>query len=164
MLDFAAIKAQVSITEVAHGLGLELKQEGQQFRTACPVCEGGPRTIVITPDRNLFFCFLSKVGGDQIALFAHCRNMSMKEAANEISPKEEKPKGFDTKQYLEALKPIEDIPPELQKKVGIGRAVKGAHAGKIVVALRDATGAIIVFASVTGMKLPAKWSPFPEER
>jgi hypothetical protein len=55
------------------------------------------------------------------------------------------------------LKPVEGLPEELCQKVGIGRASKGTHAGKTVIALRDSTGAIIVFASVTDLKLPSKW-------
>jgi hypothetical protein len=37
-VDFAALKAAVTIDQAAETLGLTLKQEGSQFRTACPAC------------------------------------------------------------------------------------------------------------------------------
>jgi hypothetical protein len=37
---------------------------------------------VVTPDKGLFFCFNAKVGGDQVALVAHLKEMTTNEAAN----------------------------------------------------------------------------------
>jgi hypothetical protein len=40
----------------------------------CPACKSDSRGIVITPAKNLFYCFSAKEGGDQIALAAHVRD------------------------------------------------------------------------------------------
>jgi DNA primase len=82
-IDFAALKAAVKLDQAAQTLGLELKQEGSQFRTACPACKsGGDRAIVLTPAKGLFYCFSAKKGGDCIALAAHVMGVGNNDAAN----------------------------------------------------------------------------------
>jgi DNA primase len=82
-IDFAALKAAVTIDQAAETLGLTLKQEGSQFRTACPACKsGGDRAIVLTPAKGLFYCFSAKKGGDCIAIAAHILNVGNNDAAN----------------------------------------------------------------------------------
>lgn len=82
-IDFAALKAAVSIDQAARTLGLTLKQEGSQFRTSCPACKsGGDRAIVLTPAKGLFYCFSAKKGGDCIALAAHVMGVGNNDAAN----------------------------------------------------------------------------------
>ena len=54
-IDFAALKAAISIDQAAETLGLTLKQEGSQFRTSCPACKsGGDRAIVLTPAKLVY--------------------------------------------------------------------------------------------------------------
>lgn len=163
---FADVKSRVPITAVLAMLNMETKPEKDQLRAACPVCApDDPRSLVITPEKSLWYCFPSKVGGDQISLYGHVKTCTMRVAAEAIDmmpkppepPKPEPKKGFDAQKYLEGLQPVEGLPEALCKQVGIGRATKGAHAGKVVVALRDQTGTILVFASVTDLKLPNKW-------
>jgi hypothetical protein len=68
-IDFADVKARCSIEQAAKLLGLQTSEESSQLRAPCPACgNGSSRAIVITPARNLFHCFPSKAGGDQIAL------------------------------------------------------------------------------------------------
>jgi DNA primase len=82
-VDFAALKAAVTINAAAETLGLTLKQEGSQLRAACPACKsGGGRAIVITPAKGLYYCFSAKKGGDCIGLAAHCLGVSDNDAAN----------------------------------------------------------------------------------
>ena len=82
-IDFAALKAAVTLDQVAELVGLTLKQEGSQFRTACPACkQGGDRAIVLTPAKGLFYCFSAKKGGDCIGLAAHIMSVGNNDAAN----------------------------------------------------------------------------------
>lgn len=82
-IDFAALKAAVTIDQAAETLGLSLKQEGSQFRTSCPACKsGGNRAIVLTPAKGLFYCFSAKKGGDCIAIVAHVMGVGNNDAAN----------------------------------------------------------------------------------
>lgn len=84
-IDFAALKEAVSIEDVANLLDLKLKQAGNQFRCECPVHGGGERGMVITPSKNLFYCFKAGNGGDQLALYAHVQEIEAKQAAAEIA-------------------------------------------------------------------------------
>lgn len=82
-IDFAALKAAVTLDQVADMLSLTTKQEGSQLRTACPACKsGGDRAIVLTPAKGLFYCFSAKKGGDCIALVAHVMGVGNNDAAN----------------------------------------------------------------------------------
>ena len=81
-VDFAALKERVTIEEAAEMLGLHLKQTGAQLRGPCPACNsGGDRALVITPSKQLFYCFAQKVGGDLIKLVSHIENLGTNEAA-----------------------------------------------------------------------------------
>ena len=82
-IDFADVKARVSIEEAAEKIGLNLKPSAGKLRCPCPVHGGGDRAIVITPEKGLFCCFGSRpsTGGDQIQLVAHVKEISVKDAA-----------------------------------------------------------------------------------
>jgi DNA primase len=85
-VDFAELKTRVSIEQAARMLGLNLVPHGSQCRGPCPVCKsGGDRALVVTPDKGLFYCFAKKIGGDAIALVAHIRGISVKDAADELN-------------------------------------------------------------------------------
>jgi DNA primase len=66
-------------------LNLETKPAGAQLRAACPACKGPDRSLVITPAKNLFYCFTAKEGGDRIALVAHIYGIGVQEAAQFLS-------------------------------------------------------------------------------
>jgi DNA primase len=90
-IDFAEVKARCSIEQAAKLLDLKTTEERSQLRAPCPACgNGGPRAIVITPAKNLFHCFPSKAGGDQIALVSHVKGVSQKDAAALMSGSETK--------------------------------------------------------------------------
>ena len=81
-VDFAALKAALAIEEVARHMGLTIRPEGAQFRSACPACnQGGDRAIVLTPSKGLFYCFAAKEGGDCIKLAAHLLGVKQHDAA-----------------------------------------------------------------------------------
>src|SRR5258708_5150820 len=81
-VDFAEVKERCSIIDAVALLGLKCSEERNQLRAPCPACgTGGPRAIVITPSKNLFHCFPSKAGGDQISLVSHVKGVSQTDAA-----------------------------------------------------------------------------------
>lgn len=84
MVDFALIKACVSIEHIAHMHKLVLKGKGPQKRDECSVC-GGDRTLAINTDKQMYYCFPTKKGGDAIALHAHLTGKTQKEAAEDLS-------------------------------------------------------------------------------
>lgn len=130
-IDFAELKSRISISQAVQFLRLDLKQSGPAFRGPCPTCKaGGPRALVVTPSKQVFYCFSARKGGDQLTLVAHIRDCGVRQAAEELvsafgngsgngstvtstgntsvaSPKPpEKPKsGFDPAAYLATLDP-----------------------------------------------------------
>ena len=85
-VDFAELKTRVSIEGAVQMLGLTLSLHSSQYRGACPACKtGGDRALIVTPAKGLFYCFAKKDGGDVIALTAHIRGTSVKEAADHLA-------------------------------------------------------------------------------
>lgn len=81
-IDFAALKEALTIEQVATILGLQMTPAGNQLRSCCPACKStGGRELVVTPSKGAFYCFSEKKGGDLIALAAHIRGESVKDAA-----------------------------------------------------------------------------------
>lgn len=181
MIDFNFVKEVASIEEVAITyLNLKAEKSNGQYRCACPGCaEDNPRAMVITPSKGLFYCFNSQKGGDVIALVAHVKDLSMKEAAQYIldfqggyeqqsSIEEAKKetatvsKGFDPAKYAEDLdaESVSEVgvSPELCKEVGwMGIAPKGINKGKLTIPLRAEDGSFIDFIGVEGVSVPKRW-------
>jgi hypothetical protein len=67
LIDFD-VRASCSIEQAAKLLDRKTTEERSGLPAPCPACGSrGPRAIVITPAKNLFHCFPSKAGGDQMA-------------------------------------------------------------------------------------------------
>lgn len=82
LIDFAALKAAVTIEQVADLLGLQMTQSGNQLRGQCPACGSkNERGLVITPSKAVFYCFTNGKGGDLISLAAHIMDVELKDAA-----------------------------------------------------------------------------------
>jgi len=158
-IDFTDLKERFGFVQVIDALKLPVTQRGNQWRGACPACKsGGERALVIT-DGKAFFCFAAHKGGDQIALAAHVRNCSVKDAAAfiadssapdaEPSPKPEdqtgEGKSLASLPYLEhqheAVLAI-GFDPIVAQRLGIGYAPKGIMRGTVAVPVRNEQGAI----------------------
>jgi hypothetical protein len=84
-LRFSQSATRVSIEQAMQMLGLNLVLHGSQYRGGCPACKtGGDRALIVTPAKGLFYCFAKKAGGDAIALTAHIRGTSVKDAADQL--------------------------------------------------------------------------------
>ena len=87
-LDFAAIRAQVTIRQVLHRLGWldRLQGIGSQHRGPCPVHgsdDGQSRSFSVNTERNVFRCFSPNcgVGGNVLDLWAAVHKLPLREAA-----------------------------------------------------------------------------------
>lgn len=172
-IDFNEIKRRVSLSQCITMLGLQMKHTGGQYRSACPVHGGGERTLVVTPNRG-FYCFGEKKGGDQIALVAHVKQVSNREAAEAIclhygldllpEPKEQPTKAaqppapaakgnraFDPAAYAARLDPAHEklaalgISPETFKLFGAGFASGGVNRGRLAMPLHDRAGNFVCY-------------------
>jgi len=178
--DFKAIKAQVSIELAMVYLQLKgMTAENGTYRGECPVCRAGSRSLVITPEKQAFFCHASKKGGDVISLTAHLHGTSMKDAAGFLedkharkSEKPEKTKANSSEILTGSKdwsKDVKSDHPEVEKhnisaedalRLGVGYKTRGLYRGKVVAPLRSLDGQLITYAPLAeDFKFPdtLKW-------
>ena len=170
-IDFAAVKAAVSIEEAVQKLGLQMHKSGNQLRGPCPACRsGGDRALVVTPAKNLYCCFAAGgKGGDQLALVAHISGCETREAAEWLSgtvtvpsrePVTGTSSGFAELDYLQSDNPAVEavgFPAEVALALGLGFAPKGILRGTVAVPLRLPDGTLIGYMGVTEARLPNRW-------
>lgn len=166
-IDFQELKQTVEIYDCALQLGLELKKTGDAYRCACPACKGSDRSLVVSPDRQVFYCHESNKGGDLISLVAHVKGVSVKEAARLIvsgmkpqKPEETQTRTFEPLTYLEhdheALAVL-GLDTDTAIVLGIGYAKKGMMRGRVAVPIRLEDGKLVGYIGITEAKLPNSW-------
>jgi DNA primase len=177
LADFATIKAQVSMAQVIDMLGITgLTEHGETLRGFCPICkEGNNRAFVVTPARNIFYCFSEKKGGSVIDLVARMKRIPEAQAGQQIAahfglngttqgagkpadnapgaadgPQERKSSGFDPREYQRSL----DSHHEALTGLGISpatiRAFGGGYAAKGVMRGRLALPICRTDGEITG--------------
>jgi hypothetical protein len=154
MVSFAALKESVSLTDGVKRLGLTLTEKDGVFRGKCPACNaGGERALVVTPNRG-FFCFHKKQGGDVIALAAHIKGVTVKEAAEWLATATP-----TTTTAPGGLKPLDYLDPTHEKSLAIvgeetarifelGYAPKGIMRGTVAVPLHDPNGTLVAYVGI----------------
>ena len=167
-LDFAALKQEVRIEDAIELLQLDMKQGNNQFRGKCPACKGsGPRSLVITPAKQAFYCFVERTGGDVIALAAHIQGQSMKDAAAFLAKKGSPSMAVPStvpkeriKEDARSLQPLSYLEPgnkklaklglseDTCKTFGSGYAPKGILRGKFAFPIHDMEGRLIAYGGV----------------
>jgi hypothetical protein len=132
LADFAQIKASVTIAQVLDMLAITgLTPNGDTLRGYCPCCkEGNNRAFVVTPARNIYYCFSERKGGSVIDLVARFKRIPEAEAGRQIAAhfglngatngsgkaadsapaaadgtQERKSTGFDPREYMKTLDP-----------------------------------------------------------
>lgn len=88
-LDFRLLKRQVTIQTVLADNGLlhTFRRRGDRWTGPCPLHAGdNPRAFVITPSRNLWYCFTRcQVGGDVVELARRLLHLSYLETAHYLA-------------------------------------------------------------------------------
>jgi len=178
-VDFQELKKAVTIEQVADFVGLTLKKDGAKFRSPCPVSErGGDRAVVVTPAKQLFYCFPCAVGGDLIKLASHVKDIGAKEAAELIAqaaglndPAAQRANDKETPPALSQHAPVGlakvrtylvwdhpkvaelGLTPQQAERLGIGYKPKGMFRGSVVVPLHERSGKLIGYAGITELGL-----------
>lgn len=171
-IDFEELKSRVSIEDAVAFLDIQMKPGGASLRGACPHCNGGPRTLVVTPAKQVWYCFASAKGGDCIALVAHVLDVSAKDAAAKLWERyctstgtvpparkgtvpEEKGSGQGKK--LEPLSHLESeheavdaigLDTKAAADHGIGYRTKGSGQGSVMIPFRNERGELIAYFGV----------------
>lgn len=181
MLDFAQIKRDHNIKDVAERLGLTLKKNGATYRCPCPSGEGNERGFVITPEKGVFYSFPKQKGGDCISLVAFVQGCDLKTAAawitgdqnvpekkKRVEPAEKEPEakpseGFKPLAYLQPDHPAVDalgFDPEFAKQHGIGYAPRGVMRGLVAIPVRDSKGRLMGYIGTVDARLPSTWRTY----
>lgn len=184
-IDFAAVKIAVSIEQAIQHLGLKMKKEGDQYRSPCPACaKGGDRALVATPAKG-FYCFGGKKGGDVIAMVAHVRGCSQRDAAIELqeafginsddAPAQPAKRAEVAKEApTEALQPLDHLTtdhPAIEalgltatacEALGIGYTGKGLMRGRIALPLRLPDGTLVGYMGIATAADQAPLLLFPK--
>lgn len=167
MVDFQELKQRISISQVVQMLGLKMKGAGAQLRGPCPACNnGGDRALAVNTGGK-YYCFADKKGGDQIALVAHIRGLSNKDAAEAIAthfsvrpapspagkPVEQGSRrgGLEPLDYLDPIHEAVEalgIPPAAADQLGAGFAPKGTMRGRVLLPLRLPDGTLIGYCGI----------------
>jgi DNA primase len=81
---FAEVKRAVSIETLLehYGLFAALTAKGQNLVGACPFCKGpSARQFQVNPDKNAWYCFGCKQGGNVLDFVARKERVSLRAAA-----------------------------------------------------------------------------------
>jgi hypothetical protein len=181
-VDFAALKERIDIRELIPILGLTMKQAGVQYRGPCPVCKGDPRALAINSEKNGFYCHARGKGGDSIALTAHVRGTSQREAALFLQDHlgaGEAPRSRASETAHNALQPLDYLETDHEviellglsvaacEALGAGFAPKGVMTGRIVIPLRLPDGTLVGYFGIATKEDQVPLLKFPpnlEER
>jgi len=177
-IDFADLKKRIGIEQVLDMLGLRLQGDGPQLRGPCPIHKGTKdREFVVTPSKDLWFCFAGCGGGDIIKLVAKIKDVGQKEAAALIakhfgtvlgaangpvpSVGKSAVAGTRTAKEKEALKPLDylqvehelisifGLSPETCQEFGAGYAPKGIMRGRFAIPIHDPSGTLLAYCGHT---------------
>jgi len=187
-IDFQAIKARVRIDQAATMLGLRMAVKGDQARGRCPSCKArGDRALSINATKASFYCFFEGKGGDVIALVAHVRGTSQRDAAAMLqdhfvgvgkkaeratSPAKAEPEGRggiehvqDRLAYNHELVQDLGVSPAAAEKLGVGYCSTGQKRNRVLIPIRDQTGELLDYAGWNPeLEPPLLFSPNFDEK
>lgn len=139
-----------------------MKKAGNQLRGACPVGNGGDRSLVITPEKENWYCFSPKCkyGGGSLELIAHVHRISLREAAlalqEHLYPKQELKELDYLQPEHEAVQAL-GIPVHQAKALGVGFAPRGTMIKRVLIPIRNHQGKLTGYIGIApgaDVKLP----------
>ena len=173
-VDFAELKTRVRIENAVALLGLTMTKKGDQWRGPCTACnQGGERALAVNTTKQSYYCFADSKGGDLIALTAHIRAVSQRDAAlwldrdgrnsdtveqstvtvpaQRPQPRDAQDKGLQPLAYLEATHPrVQElgVSPETAQEFGAGYASKGVLRGRFAVPVKSKDGRLLAYVGI----------------
>lgn len=163
-IDKDEVKKAVPLLKAVEMLGIQVQKSGAQYRGKCPLCDSeDERSLVCTPERDLWYSFCCETGGDQIALWQKVKGHDFKDACAEMLG-EKMLAGDET--VIETMSPLDHLihdheavqvlgfEPDVAEKLGIGYAKKGIMRGVVAVPLRLPDGTLVGYVGITDARLP----------
>jgi DNA primase len=85
-IDFAAVRASVSLLDVFKLLGLHpIQRRGDRLRVPCPFdCSSSPRDFAGYLNTDRYYCFSCRRRGNQLELWADLHGLNIYEAAQDL--------------------------------------------------------------------------------
>lgn len=167
-IPFDEVKQLADIIQVASWLDIDLKRETSSHRGPCPLNQGEPRELVVTPSKGYAYCYgckqpdkYGKRGGDQIWLTAHIKQVSRVEAAHLIKqyfgngyvPPPKDTRGLPADGFTDLL-PLHPrvqalgLTPERAAELAIGFRNRGTTKDAVCIPFRDQTGKLLGYMLV----------------
>ena len=120
-LDFEEVKRNHPIDEVAAKLGLQLKKNGGgSLRGPCPSGGGNERSLIVTPEKGVWYSFATQKGGDVIALVSFVKDLVPKDAAAWIVCVDKKPGEMPSAKPKEGFKELDYLDSDHQAVFAVG--------------------------------------------
>ena len=157
-VDFKNVRDNVQIDRVAEWLGIKFTKRfmGEQLRAECPIHGGGKRALVITPSKNVFYCFAPECrkGGDAIELTAKVRQISTKGSCARVAGALPRlpPQGRTAENPLHKIDYLEaeheavqasGIAADVARMLGIGYAGKGTMIKRVLFPIGTEDGKLV---------------------
>lgn len=176
-VDIKHVRDNVDIVKVAEYLGLDLKKKtfSEQLRAPCPIHNGGPRALVITPSINRYYCFANecKEGGDCVQLTAKVLKIPLRDAAIQLqsrflnttykpdfSPQEKLAKVEEKLAFEHDAVQRLGFTPEQARTLGIGYMAGGTMPKRVLVPIRNRDGETLGYIGLSpdsDVKVPKSW-------
>ncbi|MBK3666192.1 hypothetical protein JJE66_33845 [Bradyrhizobium diazoefficiens] len=177
-INFKELKEHVSLHQAKDFLGLSWTQKGGEFRTKCPACNrGDDRCLVVTVsgEKTGFSCWASthkgvdgklkpEHSGDQLALVAHVKQVTVRRAAEMLvdhfgNPKKLeravnqalKDRGIAALDHLEfdhKVLGLAGMPADVCTALGLGYSKRGPMAGRVCVPIRMDDGTLVGYCGL----------------
>ncbi len=182
-IPFKQVVEQVDLLDACEQLGIQLKREGNTYRTHCPECDNS--RMAITPGEG-FICHQCELSGDVIALvkafegftgmyesaayLVDVFDLELKSTKKKSStvPKKKMAKETEKLQPLLHLKYDHEVvnafglEADEAERLGIGWSSKGLTKNSVAVPLRLEDGTLVGYLSVTRATLAASLQ-FPDK-
>jgi hypothetical protein len=101
--DRNAIIAAHPLLEYCHGIGLEMRRAGREWKCLCPLHDEQTPSFSVDTEKDLFCCHGCGVGGTVIDLHAKLHGLSIGEAMRDLSPSRGNGKGDGAKEVRSKL-------------------------------------------------------------
>ena len=169
-VDFKIVKEKVPITEILRHYNLldGMRPKSYQLIGRCPLKEGSSESFTVNREKNIWFCFSCKRGGDILDFVAAKEHVPLQQAGELVAKwfgitgnadvraaeptviQKNEPLGFELKS-LNAKRPELDVlgvRTETLERFGAGYASTGLLKGRLAIPIHNVDGVLVAYAGL----------------